>query len=167
MDTLNSKTLLPRAKVRGISNHGVAWVALCLALGVHVTDEALTDFLSVYNPAVLAIRQKFPFLPLPTFTFKIWLSGLILAVILLLLLSPFVFRGAWWMTPLSYFFGAIMLGNGLLHIAGSFYLWRLMPGVYSAPLLLAASVYLLICTFRRKRGKSLPAPNNSLNRSAG
>jgi hypothetical protein len=58
------------------------------------------------------------------------------------------------MTPLSYLFGAIMLGNGLLHIAGSFYLGRLMPGVYSAPLLLGASVYLLICTYRRKRGES-------------
>jgi hypothetical protein len=30
-----------------ISKHAVAWVALCLALGVHVTDEALTDFLSL------------------------------------------------------------------------------------------------------------------------
>lgn len=154
MDTRNSKNQLPHAKVRGTSNQGVAWVALCLALAVHVTDEALTDFLSVYNPTVLAIREKLPFLPLPTFTFERWLTGLILAVILLLLLSPFAFRGAWWMTPLSYFFGAIMLGNGLLHIGGSFYLGRVMPGVYSAPLLLAASVYLLICTYRRKRGES-------------
>ncbi|HLA11512.1 MAG TPA: HXXEE domain-containing protein [Pyrinomonadaceae bacterium] len=128
----------------GIRNYGRAWVALCLALAVHATDEALTDFLSVYNPIVLSVRQRLPSLPLPTFTFKIWLTGLVLSIIFLLLLSPFVFRGAWWMTPLSYFFGAIMLGNGLLHIAGSFYLGRLMPGVYSAPLLLAASVYLLI-----------------------
>ena len=140
--------------MRNINNHGVAWLALCLALAVHVTDEALTDFLSVYNPTILAIRQKLPFLPLPTFTFKIWLTGLVLAVILLLVLSPFAFRGAWWMPLLSYFFGAIMLGNGLLHIAASFYLGRLMPGVYSTPLLLAASVYLLICTHRGKRGDS-------------
>ena len=154
MDILNSETQLPRAKVRGVSNRGVAWVALCLALAVHVTDEALTDFLSVYNPAVLAIRHKLPFLPLPTFAFEVWLTGLIAVVILLLLLSPFAFRGAWWMTPLSYFFGAIMLGNGLLHIAGSFYLGRLMPGVYSAPLLLGAAAYLLICTYRREHGES-------------
>ena len=154
MDTLNSKTQLSNAKVLDISKHGVAWVALCLALAVHVIDEALTDFLSVYNPTALSIRQKLPFLPLPTFTFEVWLTGLVLAVILLLLLSPFVFRGAWWMTPLSYFFGAIMLGNGLLHIVGSFYLGRMMPGVYSAPLLLGTSIYLLICTYRRKRSGS-------------
>jgi len=36
-----------------------------------------------------------------------------------------------------------MLGNGVLHIIGSFYLGRLMPGVYTAPLLLAGSAYLL------------------------
>jgi hypothetical protein len=36
----------------------------------NVLDEALTDFLSVYNLAVQAIRKRFPFLPLPTFTFR-------------------------------------------------------------------------------------------------
>jgi hypothetical protein len=35
-----------------------------------------------------------------------------------------------------------MFGNGLGHIGGSFYLGRLMPGVYSAPLLLLASAWL-------------------------
>ena len=127
----------------GVNQRGRAWVALCLALAVHVADEALTDFLSVYNPTVRALRSRVPFLPLPTFTFGIWLGGLIAAVILLLLLSPFAFRPARWMAPLSYIFGILMLFNGLQHIAGSFYLGRLMPGVYSSPLLLAASVYLL------------------------
>jgi hypothetical protein len=37
-----------------------------------------------------------------------------------------------------------MFGNGLLHIAGSFYLGRLMPGVYSSPILLLASAWLFI-----------------------
>jgi hypothetical protein len=97
VDTMSSKTPLPHAKVQGLSNHGIAWVTLCLALAVHVTDEALTDFLSVYNPAVQAIRQKLPFLPLPTFTFELWLTGLILAIILLLLLSSFAFSGARWL----------------------------------------------------------------------
>jgi len=63
---------------------GPAWVALCVALAIHVADEALTDFLSVYNPAVGAIRARFPFLPLPTFTFRIWLGGLIVVTVLLL-----------------------------------------------------------------------------------
>jgi hypothetical protein len=128
-----------------MTHYGLAWLLLCLALAVHVLDEALTDFLSVYNPTVRAIRQKVPFLPLPTFSFRVWLAGLILATTLLLCLTPFAWREVGWMTPLSYAFAVLMLGNGLVHILGSFYLRRLMPGVYSAPLLLAGSIYLLAC----------------------
>jgi hypothetical protein len=131
---------------------GWAWIALSLSLAIHVIDEAMTDFLSVYNPTVLAIRQRFPFFPLPVFTFEIWLSGLIGAVLLLLLLSPFAFRGAKWVRILSYPLGILMLGNGLLHIGGSFYLGRAMPGVYSSPLLLASSIYLLTGVYRRNHG---------------
>ncbi len=122
---------------------GVAWVGLCVALGIHVADEALTDFLSVYNPAVRAIRSRFPFLPLPTFTFPVWLGGLITVTVLLLALSPAAFRGEPGMRPAAYVFAVVMAGNGLLHLAGSIYLKRAMPGVYSAPLILAAALYLL------------------------
>jgi hypothetical protein len=118
-------------------------VALCLVLAIHVTDEALTGFLSVYDPMVGAIRGRFPFLPLPAFTFGVWLGGLIMAVVALLILSRFAFRPVGWVTPLAYIFGALMLVNGLMHLVGSVYFGRLMPGVYSAPLLVAASIYLL------------------------
>jgi hypothetical protein len=143
------------AQVRDLAarQHGFAWIALCLALAVHVTDEALTDFLSIYNPAVQAIRGKLPVLPLPTFSFEVWLSGLIFAILLLLALSILVFRGSKWMTPLSYIFAIIMLLNGVAHVAGSFYMGRLMPGVCSSPLLLAGSIYLLVCL--HKKGKNL------------
>ena len=130
---------------------GRAWIALSLSLALHVFDEAMTDFLSVYNPTVLAIREQFP-LPLPVFTFQIWLSGLIGAVLLLLLLSPFAFRGENWVRILSYPLGILMLGNGFLHIGGSFYVGLAMPGVYSSPLLLASSIYLLRCIYRRSDG---------------
>jgi Protein of unknown function with HXXEE motif len=133
--------------------HAVAWVALCLALAVHVADEAITGFLSVYNPAVISIRERLQWAPLPTFTFEVWLGGLIVAVIVLSSLTMLVLRGARLMTPLSYAFGALMLGNGLLHIAGSLQLGRPMPGVYSAPLLLVASVYLLFTVNRFRRSK--------------
>ena len=135
------------------TNHqGWAWLSLSLALALHVTDEALTDFLSVYNPTVRAIRARLPFVPLPTFTFEVWLTGLIVAVVLLLLATPAAFRGACWVRLLSFPFAALMFGNGLLHIIGSFYLGRLMPGVYSAPLLLAASAYLWWVANLREEG---------------
>lgn len=118
-------------------------MSLCFALAVHVFDEAMTDFLSVYNPTVQAIRQRFPLFPAPVFTFEVWLTGLIVAISILLLLSPFAFRQREWIGRLSYPFAILMLLNGLGHIAGSFYPGQLAPGVYSAPLLLAGSIYLL------------------------
>jgi hypothetical protein len=125
------------------SRFGTAWLLLCGALALHVADEALTDFLSVYNPTVEAIRERLPFFPMPTFTFRGWLTGLIVGVILLSILSVAAFHGNRWMIPLACVFGTLMLLNGCGHIAGSFYLGRLMPGVYTAPLLLAASIHLL------------------------
>ncbi len=127
-----------------MAQFGLAWLALCVAFAIHVTDEALTDFLSAYNPAVQAIRARFPLLPLPTFTFRGWLTGLVLAIVGLATLTPFAYRGAGWMRPVADAFGIVMAGNGLLHLAGSAYMRKAMPGVYSAPLLLAAAVYLLV-----------------------
>ena len=122
---------------------GLAWAALCVALAVHVADEALTNFLAVYNAMVHAVRARFPFLPLPTFTFRIWLTGLVVAVLVLASLTPLAFRGAPWMRPTAYAFGIVMAGNGLLHLIGSVYMRKAMPGVYSAPVILGAAIYLL------------------------
>lgn len=122
---------------------GPAWLALCVALGIHVVDEALTDFLSLYNPAVRAIRARVPFLPLPTFTFRVWLGSLIAVTVLLFALSPAAFRGESGMRPAAYVFGVVMAGNGLLHLGASVYMRKAVPGVYSAPIILAAAIYLL------------------------
>jgi hypothetical protein len=128
-----------------VPQFGVAWLALCVALAIHVADEALTDFLSVYNPAVRVIRARFPFLPLPTFTFPVWLGGLIAVTVLLFALSPAAFRGEPGLRPGAYVFGIVMAGNGLLHLLGSVYMRKVMPGTWSAPIILAAAIYLLTC----------------------
>lgn len=130
---------------------GIAWVLLCLSLALHVTDEALTGFLSVYNPTVIALRARLGFWPMPTFGFREWLTGLIAACVILLALSPLVFRGARWTRPLFYLFAVIMVLNGLAHTAGTILghtlpdirFPRPMPGFYSSPLVLAAAIYAL------------------------
>jgi hypothetical protein len=137
---------------------GIAWVLLCLTLAVHVTDEALTGFLNIYNPTVLALQAKLGYWPMPTFGFGEWLAGLIAAVVILLALSPFVFRGARWIRPVFYIFAVIMLANGLSHTVatifgqtvGSVRFPRPAPGFCSSPLLLAASIYGLV-QLRRTR----------------
>jgi hypothetical protein len=90
-------------------------------------------------------------LPFPVFTFGAWLAGLVLATVLVSCLSVFILRGARWMRPLGYVFAAIMLANGLGHVAGTvagrtvgnIRFPRPMPGFYSSPILLLASTYLL------------------------
>jgi hypothetical protein len=124
---------------------GVAWIFLSLALTLHVVDEALTDFLSVYNPAVQAIRKRFPFLPLPTFTFRVWLAGLCLGVLVAFGLSFLAFRGSRLAIVVAYPVAVLMFANGIGHIVASLYRRRAMPGVYSSPLLVAASAYLFCC----------------------
>ena len=118
-------------------------MGLCVALAVHVADEALTGFLEWYNPTVLALRDS---ILLPTFTFNVWISLLIFAIVMLVAASFFVWKGRWAMRPISHVFAVFMLLNGLLHIAGSVYKREFMPGVYSSPLLIAASIALIVYT---------------------
>src|SRR5579864_9001577 len=88
---------------------GIAWIGMWLALALHVTDEALTGFLAVYNPTVLALRVKYGFWPMGTLDFRTWLTGLVAAVLLLAALTPFAFRNAGWIRPILYF-SAIVIG---------------------------------------------------------
>jgi hypothetical protein len=128
---------------------GFAWIAFALAVAVHVADEAKHDFLSVYNPTVRAVRAKLPLLPLPTFSFPVWLGGLIAGALLLLLLSPLAFDGDYRLRLIAWPLAVIVgLFNAMLHFAGSIYFRRWMPGVYSAPVLTIAAVCLLAAASR-------------------
>lgn len=132
---------------------GWAWVGLWVALALHVTDEALTGFLRVYNPTVLAMRARFGFWPMPTFTFREWLTGLILGIVLLAALSPFAFRNVRWIRPIFYFLAVVVgilnaLGHTLATIFGrtveAVQFSRPAPGFISSPVLFAAAVFALI-----------------------
>lgn len=126
------------------------------AVGVHVVDEAFTGFLGFYNPLILELRERLGFWPMPTFTFGVWLSGLIAAVVVLTLLTPAVRRGATGTRALSWLFGVVMIGNGIAHLAGSVYFQRWVPGATSAPLLLIAAIALLNATRARTRHADTP-----------
>jgi hypothetical protein len=134
-----------------LKRHAQAWLLLDAALAVHVVDEALTGFLDFYNPLVRQLRDRLGFWPMPTFTFGVWLSGLVALVVVLALLTPAVRRGATGTRFLSWLLALIMLGNGIAHLAGSVYYRRWLPGATSAPLLLVASIMLINATVARSR----------------
>ena len=140
---------------------GIWWLAFGYTLALHVLDEAGHDFLSVYVPNALAIRRVLPFLPIPVFTFQSWIGSLSLALAVWLALTPLAFRGRkglkWLAIPVALLAG---IGNALAHILSSIYLWRFMPGVYSAPLILLSGIMLLRSALAA-RGESQNLPHNS------
>ena len=129
-----------------------AWILLCLGLGLHVFDEATTGFLRVYNPTVIALRDRLGWWPMPTFKFGAWLSGLIILVVVLLALTPFVARGVVGTRALAYFFAVVMLFNAGGHTLATIFgqtvssvtFPRPAPGFWSSPFMAAAAIYLLV-----------------------
>jgi hypothetical protein len=132
---------------------GIAWVSFCFALALHVTDEALTGFLSIYNPTMIALRERFGFWPMPTFAFREWLIGLITLIVLLFALSPWMFRNARWVRPIAFFFVVVAgilnacghtIATILGHTVSSVTFPRPAPGFYSSPLLFATACFVLL-----------------------
>jgi hypothetical protein len=140
---------------------GHAWILLCLSLGLHVFDEATTGFLKIYNPTVIAMRERFGWWPMPTFAFGSWLSGLIIAVVVLLVLTPLVARGVTGTRALAYFFAILMLCNAGGHTLATIFgqtvasvtFPRPAPGFWSSPFMAGAAIYLLVQLRRSAPGR--------------
>src|SRR5215469_10439242 len=136
------------------SNHrfGICWLVFGYTLALHVLDEAGHDFLSVYTPNALALRQALPFLAVPIFTFRSWVASLLCGLTIWLALAPLAFHGKRWQrwlaVPVSVLAG---IANALGHILSSISLSRFMPGVYSAPLILLSGIMLLRSALNKER----------------
>jgi hypothetical protein len=129
----------------------ISWLFLVLCLLMHVIDEALNNFLDLYNPIVLKIKQSVPFLPLPTFTFRIWIAGLSFLIIILFFLTPLVYNRNKLAISLIQIFSILMIFNGLGHIFGSIYYSKMIAGMVSSPFLIIASICVIyFCRLTKK-----------------
>jgi hypothetical protein len=129
----------------------LAWAALCAAFALHVIDEAANDFLVWYNPNALAIRARLPWLPIPVFSFRVWIAGLAIAVLALTALTPLVRSGRRWLLPLAYVYAIVHTANAIGHVSVSVAGRWFAPGVYSSPVLFAAALWLFHETNRVRR----------------
>jgi hypothetical protein len=150
---LPDDAIAPSSSSMPVHRLGIAWVSFCFALALHVTDEALTGFLSIYNPTMIALRERFGFWPMPTFAFREWLIGLITLIVLLFTLSPWMFRNARWVRPIAFFFVVVAgilnacghtIATILGHTVSSVTFARPAPGFYSSPLLFATACFVLL-----------------------
>ena len=119
-----------------------------LAFALHVVDEAVNDFLPLYNSVVGEWRDTYSWVPLPLFTLSGWLTLLIVALIVLASLTPLFFKGSRSVRPVAWFFGGLMVANALGHFGMSIYMGAFAPGVFSSPVVLVAAVALLRATHR-------------------
>ncbi len=140
---------------------GIAWILIWAALALHVADEAITGFLLVFNPTVLALREKLGWWPMPTFSFKEWLSELAIGIAILAALTPLAFRNASWLRPIIYFCAIVLcIANACGHTLGTIFgrtvstvhFSRPAPGSYSSPLLLFAGIYAIVQLRRTRKG---------------
>ena len=141
---------------RGVHvRHGLAWVGLCLCLATHLADEAFAGRSKLYGPAALALGRHVPWPQPPDFAPEVWLTVAVEAVVVLLMLAPFVFCGARWAAALSYPFAVVAFFYGLSHPAGSLYFSMAVPGLYTSALLLVGAAVLLVSVHRvQARGRS-------------
>ena len=122
----------------------VAWLFLVTSFGLHVLDEALGGFLPIWNQFVTNSRKQLGIFPAPTFSFNLWLGGLVAAIIIGYCLTPIVFRGGKVIRTVALVLGIIMILNALGHLLGSYYFGGVIPGMWSSPFLLLAATFLLI-----------------------
>lgn len=140
---------------------GRAWFALTVAFALHVFDEATTGFLNIYNPTVMAVRDRWRWFPMPTFGYREWLVGLILGVVFCFALTPAAGRGARWLRPLAWFYALLHFSNAvghtvatiLGHTVATVTFPRPAPGFYSSPLLFIGSVWLMVRLWKTAAGR--------------
>jgi hypothetical protein len=131
---------------------GMPWFALCVAFALHVLDEATTGFLAVYNPTVTAMRERWGWFPMPNFTFRTWLTALVIGLAFCFALTPLAARGARAMRPFAWFFAGLHLLNASGHTLATIFgqtvstvtFPRPAPGFYSSPLLFIGSIWLIM-----------------------
>jgi hypothetical protein len=67
-------------------------------------------------------------------------------VLILAALTPQAYTGKSWLGILAIVMGVEHVGNGLLHLGAGLMMRRAVPGIWSAPILLATGIWLLHST---------------------
>jgi hypothetical protein len=98
------------------------------------------------------MRERWGWFPMPPFQFREWLLGLMGVITVALLLSPLAFHGSRVIRPIAWILSVIMILNAGGHTLATIFgrtvesvrFARPAPGFYSSPLLLIASIYMIV-----------------------
>ena len=119
----------------------LSWLALCAAFAFCIFEEA--QYVREAAPTISFLRDLFPWLP--PFSYEFWLVNNVGTIVVLTALAWQVHRRNPLMRPASYAFGRFTIVTSMSH---SLYVpsseSALGPWMTSAPILLAASLLLLL-----------------------
>lgn len=121
-----------------------AWLALTVALTLHVAEGAVRDYLSFYNPLAMSLRDTMLWTWMPTFTFGAWLGGWIAILAVLYGMAWFAAYARGWVIWAALAYAEVMFLYAAAKIGFALYLEKAIPGIFTAPLVLAASCWLTL-----------------------
>lgn len=119
-----------------------AWLVLSLAFALHVADEVLNGTFAFYRDLADFMADYLPMLKFPAFRPEVWLINLSGAALALIALTWLVYKRQGPMRFASYAFAIFATANAMLHIMVSLAVAHTMPGSLTAPLMLAAALFL-------------------------
>jgi hypothetical protein len=145
--------------MRALQQWTIAWITLCFVLAFHIYEEVTAGTRQTYGAATEFLREFFPWLP--PFNFTVWLVDITGAVVVLFSLTWLVHKRHKFMLPASYAFATFTTVNAMIHLCSRLYGVEHVAGTQSAPLLLAASLFLLLSTPNRDTLDNLESSRGS------
>jgi len=134
-----------------------AWLALTFALTLHIVEGAIRDYLSFYNPLAMSLRDTLLWTWMPTFTLAAWLGGWTAILASLYGLTWFATYPARWVVWAAIAYAEVIFLFAAAKLGFAIYLEKAIPGVFTTPLLLAASAWLSLEAVFSLRRPSRPA----------
>ncbi|MCS7043212.1 MAG: hypothetical protein NZR01_10505 [Bryobacteraceae bacterium] len=134
-----------------------SWLALTVSLTLHVAEGAVRDYLAFYNPLAMSLRDMMLWTWMPTFTFAAWLGGWIAILAVLYGMAWFAAYARGWMVWAALAYAEVMFLYAAAKLGFAVYLEKGIPGIYTAPLVLAASGWLTLEALAALRQRNRPA----------
>lgn len=119
-----------------------AWLALTFALTLHILEGAVRNYLDFYNPLAMSLRDMLLWTWMPTFTFAAWIGGWAAILAALYGMAWFAAYPVRWIIWAAIAYGDVIFLFAAAKLGFAIYLQKAIPGVYTVPLLLAASCWL-------------------------
>jgi hypothetical protein len=135
-----------------VSRWTVAWLLACLVFALHIVDEGVHGTFGFYSDLERLVNLLLPSLNFTPFNFDVWLVNMSGTLIVLFLMTILVERAIPVMLPASYLFAAFLSGNAALHLLMTIGRGEPVTGAFTAPLMLAAGLFLFLAAGKRNSG---------------